>query len=148
MQQMLKKQEKRFKEEIAKIQAGQQSNVGGSNTTPSRPKIQREEVQPQEIHINPIVAVGTSSLLKKRIGENNFRVSVEDVLDAVALTPIPNPDDDVRLVGDALGSHLAWPKMFVIFEDNLEFNDINRHQTGKNKSSQSQPPQTQEIAHP
>ncbi|PON53234.1 YqaI domain containing protein [Parasponia andersonii] len=27
--------------------------------------------------------------------------------------------DDTRLVGDALGSHLAWPKMLVIFEDNL-----------------------------
>ncbi|PON49099.1 hypothetical protein PanWU01x14_232590, partial [Parasponia andersonii] len=29
--------------------------------------------------------------------ENNFRVSVEVVLDATALIPIPNPDDDTRL---------------------------------------------------
>ncbi|PON53366.1 hypothetical protein PanWU01x14_202480 [Parasponia andersonii] len=65
MQQMLKEQEERFKAEIAKIQAGKQSNVGGSNTTPSRPEVQREEVQPQEIHINPMVAVRTSSRLKK-----------------------------------------------------------------------------------
>ncbi|PON51803.1 hypothetical protein PanWU01x14_213730, partial [Parasponia andersonii] len=65
MQQMLKEQEERFKAEIAKIQAGQQSNVGGSNTTPSRPEVQREEVQPQEIHVNLMVAVGTFSRLKK-----------------------------------------------------------------------------------
>ncbi|PON76471.1 hypothetical protein PanWU01x14_035250 [Parasponia andersonii] len=56
------------------------------------------------------------------LGENNFRVSVKVVLDATTLIPIPNPDDDTR----------------------LEFNDINKHQTGKNKSSQPQPPQTQE----
>ncbi|PON51881.1 hypothetical protein PanWU01x14_212940 [Parasponia andersonii] len=62
---MFKKQEERFKVEIAKIQAGQQSNVGSSNTTPSRPEVQREEVQLQEIHVNPMVAVGTSSQLKK-----------------------------------------------------------------------------------
>ncbi|PON76472.1 hypothetical protein PanWU01x14_035260 [Parasponia andersonii] len=43
-QQMLKEQEERFKAEIAKIQVGQQSNVGGSNTTPSRSEVQREEV--------------------------------------------------------------------------------------------------------
>ena len=55
---------------------------------------------------------------EKILGEHNFRVSVEVVLDATALIPIPNPDDDARLVGDALGSHLAWPKMLVIFEDN------------------------------
>ena len=60
MQQMLKEQEEWFKAEIAKILAGQQSNVGGSNTTPSR-----SEVQPQEIHVDPMVAVGTSSRLKK-----------------------------------------------------------------------------------
>ncbi|PON76096.1 hypothetical protein PanWU01x14_038120 [Parasponia andersonii] len=46
MQQMLKEQEERFKAEIAKIQIRQQSNVGGSNTTPSRPEVQKEEVQP------------------------------------------------------------------------------------------------------
>ncbi|PON33680.1 hypothetical protein PanWU01x14_350680 [Parasponia andersonii] len=139
MQQMLKEQKERFKAEIAKIQAGQQSNVGGSNITPSQPEVQREEVQPQKIHVNPIVAVGTSSRLKKNrpcklavgsrdnivalryvqestlstiihskeLGENNFRVSVEVVLDSIALIPIPNPDDDTRLVGDVLGSHLA-----------------------------------------
>ncbi|PON78806.1 hypothetical protein PanWU01x14_017050 [Parasponia andersonii] len=84
----------------------------------------------------------------RELGENNFRVSVEVVLNATALIPIPNLDVDTRLVGDTLGSHLAWPKMLVIFEDNLEFNDINRYQTEKNKSSQSQPPQTQERVHP
>ncbi|PON36683.1 hypothetical protein PanWU01x14_326440 [Parasponia andersonii] len=61
MQQMLKEQEEWFKAEIAKIQVGQQSNVGGSNTTPSRPEVYREEVQPEEIHVNPMVAIGTSS---------------------------------------------------------------------------------------
>ncbi|PON37633.1 hypothetical protein PanWU01x14_318570 [Parasponia andersonii] len=84
----------------------------------------------------------------RELGAHNFRVSIEVVLDAIALISILNPDDDTRLVDDALGSHLAAPKMLVIFEDNLEFNDINRHQTGKNKSSQSQLPQTQERVHP
>ena len=72
-----------------------------------------------------IVALGhvqesTSSTIihGRELGEHNLRVSVEVVLDATALIPIPNPDDDARLVGDALGSHLAWPKMLVIFEDN------------------------------
>ncbi|PON73696.1 hypothetical protein PanWU01x14_055840, partial [Parasponia andersonii] len=62
---MLKGQEERFKAEIAKIQAGQQSNIGGFNTTPSRLEVQREEVQPQEIYVNPMVAVGTYSRFKK-----------------------------------------------------------------------------------
>ncbi|PON31722.1 hypothetical protein PanWU01x14_367560 [Parasponia andersonii] len=47
------------------LRTRQQSNVGGSNTTPSQPEVQKEEIQPQEIHVNPIVAVGISSRLKK-----------------------------------------------------------------------------------
>ncbi|PON31999.1 hypothetical protein PanWU01x14_365090 [Parasponia andersonii] len=66
-----------------------------------------------------MVVIGISHDSKRELGENNFRVSVEVVLDTTALIPIPNPDDDKRLIGDTLGSHLAWPKMLVIFEDNL-----------------------------
>ncbi|PON66991.1 hypothetical protein PanWU01x14_105730 [Parasponia andersonii] len=44
-----------------------------------------------------MVAVETSSRLKKRIGREYFRVSVEVVLDATALIPILNPDDDTKL---------------------------------------------------
>ena len=53
MQQMLKEQEERFKAEIAKIQAGQQSNVGGSNTTPRlRPEVPQGECQRKQTHLD------------------------------------------------------------------------------------------------
>ncbi|PON35284.1 Ulp1 protease family, C-terminal catalytic domain containing protein [Parasponia andersonii] len=42
----------------------------------------------------------------------------------------------------------ALPSFSPFFLVNKEFNDINRYQTGKNKSSQPQPPQTQEKVHP
>ncbi|PON50762.1 hypothetical protein PanWU01x14_221340 [Parasponia andersonii] len=97
IQQMLKEQEERFKAENAKIQVGQQSNVDGSNTTPSRPKIQREEVQPQEIHVNPMVAIGTSSLLKK-------------------LIPIPNPDDDTRLAFTPFSDQYGYQVRYMFMD--------------------------------
>ncbi|PON41998.1 hypothetical protein PanWU01x14_285300, partial [Parasponia andersonii] len=80
-----------------------------------------------------IVALGhvqesTSSTIihGRELREHNFRVSIEVVLDGTTLIPIPNPDDDAKLVGDVFGSHLTWPKMLVIFEDNWYANPFSK----------------------
>ena len=64
------------------------------------------------------VQESTSSTIihSRELGEHNFRVFAEVVHEARALILISNPDDDATLVGDALGSHLAWPNMLVILK--------------------------------
>ncbi|PON98803.1 hypothetical protein TorRG33x02_054180, partial [Trema orientale] len=72
-----------------------------------------------------IVAIGhvqdslDGTLLHGReIGESNYRISIEIALNHNAPLPILNPDDpDTSNIGLALGSHVAWPKFFVIFDN-------------------------------
>ncbi|PON72312.1 hypothetical protein PanWU01x14_067030, partial [Parasponia andersonii] len=55
---------------------------------------------PDNIIALEYVQESTSSTIihGRELGENNFRVSVEVVLDTTTLIPILNPDDDTRLV--------------------------------------------------
>ncbi|KAF5196144.1 hypothetical protein FRX31_014270 [Thalictrum thalictroides] len=51
-------------------------------------------------------------------GENNVRVSVDDVIIGEALLPIPVVDEYVK-VKDAKGGQVAWPKKFVLTNEEV-----------------------------
>ncbi|PON34356.1 hypothetical protein PanWU01x14_345060 [Parasponia andersonii] len=103
--------------EITKIQAGQQSNVGGSNTTPSRPEVQREEVQLQEIHVNPMVAVGISSQLKKFRFVDSIPTSIRlllNIIQGADESVVVHVPFDEEVFGEAF-------RLPVLKEDIIEF---------------------------
>lgn len=50
------------------------------------------------------------------LGDKNYRVTITIAHKKKALIPIP-VKDEIRTVGDALGGFVAWPKQFVLFDD-------------------------------
>ena len=70
---------------------------------------------------NKIVAEGhiiaTSGVIHgKELGISNYRVSVDKIIIGEAQFPIPIPDE-MTIVQDAKGAHVAWPRNFVILTD-------------------------------
>lgn len=47
------------------------------------------------------------------ITPNNVKVSVDDVLPELQLTPLPVPCDEHETIGNAMGSFVQWPKDLV-----------------------------------
>lgn len=58
------------------------------------------------------------------LGEGNIRVAIDASLDEQALLPIPVTEELVT-VGQAVGSHVAWPKHLVKLMDE----EVNNHAT-------------------
>lgn len=58
------------------------------------------------------------------LGEGNIRVAIDAALDEQALLPIPVTEELVT-VGQAVGSHVAWPKHLVKLMDE----EVNNHAT-------------------
>lgn len=58
------------------------------------------------------------------LGEGNIRVAIDTALDEQALLPIPVTEELVT-VGQAVGSHVAWPKHLVKLMDE----EVNNHAT-------------------
>lgn len=57
------------------------------------------------------------------LGENNVRVSIDSIYTPNAYLPIPVDNADMITVKDSHGSHVAWPKNFVLLEV-----EVNNHQ--------------------
>lgn len=53
----------------------------------------------------------------KPLGENNVRVSVNVMYSPDCNLPIPNAE--MTTLKDAYQSHVAWPKKFVLLEDEV-----------------------------
>jgi len=51
---------------------------------------------------------GGSTMLTVQMSDDLARVVVEDVRDAT--TPVPMPTKEVKIVGEALGTFISWPK--------------------------------------
>lgn len=77
---------------------------------------------------NDVVAYGTVITLHEKsktlhgrpMPKDCMRVSIDEVVDANALLPfsIPNVCDNV---GDAIGTHVAWPNSLVVLQKKVFF---------------------------
>lgn len=47
------------------------------------------------------------------LGEANFRVCIDFVIEKDAILPVPIPGE-VNIVGEATGYHVAWPKNLIL----------------------------------
>ena len=70
-----------------------------------------------------IVSVGkvfntpdSNTIHNKPIPPNHAKVAIEVVEESDALLPVPNEADDASLVGNALGTFVAWPIELIIVD--------------------------------
>jgi len=76
----------------------------------NRCKLYVGEVPPRLVAIGRLYPRG-STMHIVQISDDLARVVVEDVRDAT--NPVPVPTEEVKIVGEALGTFISWPKQLV-----------------------------------
>jgi len=69
-----------------------------------------QEIPPRLVAIGRLYP-GGSTMHIVQMSDDLARVVVEDVRDAT--TPVPVPTEEVKIVGEALGTFISWPKQLV-----------------------------------
>lgn len=62
----------------------------------------------------PSILPGAAMVHGEQIAPNNVKVCVDDVVSDYKTTPLPVPCSEHKLVGDANGSFIQWPKNLIL----------------------------------
>ena len=60
--------------------------------------------------------IGDAKIHGSPLGDKNYRVAITLAKKKEALIPIP-VGDEIHTVGEALGGYVAWPKQFVLLDN-------------------------------
>ena len=91
------------------VQEDDEEEVTETNIS-NRCKLYVGEASPRLVAIGRLYSRG-STMHTVQMSDDLARVVVEDVRDAT--NPVPVPTEEVKIVGEALGTFISWPKHLV-----------------------------------